>query len=378
MKIAVYAGTYVKDKDGAVRSIYQLVASLQQGGHQVAVWSPDVSPSQDNAAVLVHQVPSMPVPLYPAYRLGFFRRSISDELDRFGPDLIHISTPDIVGNRFLGYGRQKGIPVASAFHTDFPSYLKYYRLGFAETLMWNYLIRFYNACDIVLAPNEVTRRKLESRGIRNLELWSRGVDRKLFTPERRSEKLRGNWRAEGKTVFIYAGRFVIYKDIDVVMSLYDRFMDGGYGDRVRFVMIGSGPEEARMRERMPEAVFTGYLTGERLPQAYASGDVFLFPSTTEAFCNVALEALACGLPSVVSDDGGCMELVRRSGAGFVCAAGDIDSFFEACRRLEADPDCHAAMKASGLSFAEGKTWAKINQELIDRYARMCSSPPVRN
>jgi phosphatidylinositol alpha 1,6-mannosyltransferase len=377
MKIALYAGTYVKDKDGAVRSIYQLVASMRKSGHEVAVWSPDISPQED-ASLQVHKVPSVPIPLYPDYKLGFYLGRTERELDRFAPDVIHISTPDIVGRKFLHYARKKGIPVGSAYHTDFPSYLSYYRLGFAERSVWNFLVKFYNECDVVLAPNASVSEKLTGKGIRNVELWSRGIDKELFDPSRRSGKLRSAWQADGKTVFIYAGRFVLYKDIEVVMKLYQRFMDDGYGDRVKFVMIGSGPEEDLMRNRMPDAVFTGYLTGTALPEAYASGDVFLFPSTTEAFCNVVLEALASGLPPVVSDIGGCMELVKRSGAGYVAKAGDIEEFHGACLRLMQDRDGYSSMRDLGLEFAENKSWAAVNGALIDRYQRMVSAAPRRN
>lgn len=377
MKIALYAGTYVKDKDGAVRSIYQLVSSMRKCGHEVAIWSPDVSPQAD-MSLQVHQVPSVPIPLYPDYKLGFYLASTEKELDQFSPDIIHISTPDIVGRKFLQYARKKGIPTGSAYHTDFPTYLSYYKLGFAEQSVWNYLVRFYNACDVVLAPNVSVSEKLSAKGIRNIELWSRGIDKELFDPSRRSLALRNAWRAEGKTVFVYAGRFVLYKDIEVVMELYRRFMDEGYGDRVKFVMIGSGPEEESMRNRMPEAVFTGYLTGLALPEAYASGDVFLFPSTTEAFCNVVLEALASGLPAVVSDIGGCMELVKRSRAGFVSKAGDIDDFYASCTRLMQDRERFSEMRTLGLEFAQNKSWAAVNGALIDRYQQMVSSASRRN
>jgi glycosyltransferase involved in cell wall biosynthesis len=374
MKIALYAGTYVRDKDGAVRSIYQLVSSMIKSGHQVAVWSPDVS-AQENGAVTVHKVASVPIPLYPDYKLGFYRSSTRDELDAFAPDVIHISTPDIVGKRFLKYAKQKGIPVGSAFHTDFASYLSYYRLGFAEQAAWNYLVRFYNACDVVFAPNESVRKKLSAKGIRNIELWSRGIDKELFDPARRSETLRKAWRADGRMVILYVGRFVLYKDVEVVKGLYRRFIDEGHGEKVRFVMTGSGPEEEHLRSQMPDAVFTGYLTGETLAEAYASGDVFLFPSTTEAFCNVVLEALASGLPSIVSDIGGCMELVKRSQGGLVARAGDIDQFYTSCLSLLQDTDGFGSMRRRGLDFAEGKSWAAINSALINRYQEMLESTP---
>jgi glycosyltransferase involved in cell wall biosynthesis len=340
-----------------------------KNGHEVVVWTPDFAPGS-NGMVPVNLTPSVPIPLYPDYKLGFYNAVTERQLDDFAPDIVHISTPDIVGRKFLRYAKRKGIPAGSAYHTDFPSYLSYYHLGFAEPAVWRSLRKFYNACDVTLAPNESVRLRLVGKGIERVELWSRGIDKELFDPSRRSAKLRQTWSAEGRTVIIYAGRFVPYKDVEVVMSLYERFGDEGLGERVRFVMIGSGPEEAEMRRRMPEAVFTGYLTGMALPEAYASGDIFLFPSTTEAFCNVALEALATGLPAVVSDVGGCKELVERSGGGFVAKAGDVGDFYACCTRLMQDGELFRAMREHGLAFAEDKSWSAVNNQLIDRYQRM--------
>ncbi len=370
MKIALYAGSYVKDKDGAVKSIYQLVSSFRKQEHEVEVWSPDLSSSDDVGDIALHGVPSVPIPLYPDYKLGFFTNDIRLQLEAFFPDIVHISTPDLIGREFLIYAREKNIPVASAFHTDFPSYLAYYRLGFAVGLAWRYLAWFYNSCTLVLAPNESVRLKLEGHHINNIALWSRGVDKELFDPSRRSLQLRLAWNAADRRVIVYAGRFVVYKDIEVVMDVYDRFMQGIYADKVRFVMIGSGPEEEAMKRRMPEAVFTGYLTGEKLSVAYASGDLFLFPSTTEAFCNVALEALASGLPVVVSDAGGCREVVERSGGGLVAPEGDSGAFYAQCIELLDNSLRHKELKARGLAFAEQQSWSEVNQGLIERYKKI--------
>ena len=373
MKIALYTGTYVKDKDGAVRSIYQLVASFRKNGHAVVVWSPDVSEQDNHGSLRVNRLPSVPIPFYPDYKLGFFSSGTEEQLDAFAPDIVHISTPDIIGRKFLLYAKKKKLPVISVYHTDFPSYLGYYKMGLAEKPLWKYLRWFYNTCDLLFAPNDIVRKNLQQQGIRNVEIWSRGIDRELFNPLRRSEALRREWGALNRTVFVYAGRFVLYKDIEVVMSVYERFMKDGYGDRVRFVMIGSGPEEAEMRRRMPDAVFTGYLTGVSLPEAYACGDVFLFPSTTEAFGNVVLEAFATGLPAVVSDVGGCMELVKKSGAGEVARAGDIDHFYVHCRNLLEDTRNCSVMRQKGLDYADGQSWAAVNGALIDRYLAIVDS-----
>ena len=370
MKIALYSGTYVKDKDGAVKSISQLVSSFRNNGHQVTVWSPDVSPLDNHNGLTVHTVPALPLPQYPDYKLGFFSSETKRQLDAFAPDIVHISTPDFVGRKFLLYAKERSLPLASAFHTDFPSYLKYYKLKFAERPFLKYLTWFYNCCDVVFAPNESVRRKLEEENIRNIAIWSRGVDKELFDPSHRSEQLRVKWNATGRTVFVFAGRFVLYKDIEVVIKVYDRFIEAGYADSVRFVLVGSGPKEAEMKLRMPEAVFPGYLTGVELSEAYASGDVFLFPSITEAFCNVALEAIASGLPLVVSDKGGCRDIVERSGAGLLARSGDVDDFFSKCLELSGKSLHYQELQARGLAFAETKSWASINSVVVDLYKEM--------
>ncbi len=375
MKIAIYAGTFIKDKDGVARTIYQLVSSFRKNGHTVVVWSPDVSKDDDHGGMTVHGMPSVPIPLYTDYRLGFFTDGTSRQLDAFEPDIIHISTPDLIGRKFLLYAQKHRIPAASVYHTDFPSYLQYYKLGFAEPALWKYLVWFYNTCDVVLVPSDSMQTRLGSRKIDNIEIWSRGIDRDLFDPSRRSADLRRKWDASGRTVFVYAGRFVHYKDIEIVMQVYNRFMQDGLNDRVRFVMIGSGPAEEEMKERMPEAVFTGYLTGLDLPVAYASGDVFFFPSTTETFCNVTLEAFASGLPCVVSDIGGCGELVKKSGGGVIARAGDTEDFYRICRSFLTEREKYFDMRQKGLAFAETKSWAVINNALISRYIELARTNP---
>lgn len=369
MKIAFYAGTYVKNKDGAVRSMYQLVASFLKAGHDVMVWSPDVD-KHDSHAHPVVKMPSVPIPLYPDYKLGFYSSDTEKELDRFAPDIVHIATPDIIGHTFLKYANKRNIPVGSVYHTDFPSYLSYYRIGFLEPVAWRYLRSFYNRCDILFVPSSEMKSKLEAQGIERMGTWTRGIDRGLFSPSRRSETLREAWGVGRRKVIAYAGRFVWYKDIQVVMDVYRKFREGGHADDVLFVMIGSGPEEDEMRRQMPDAVFPGYLSGEALPEAYASSDLFLFPSTTEAFGNVVLEAASTGLPSVVSDEGGCQGIVGQSGAGFVVPARDADAFYARCVELIEDSSLYEELRNRGLEYAASQSWDMINGKVIDRYLEL--------
>lgn len=371
MRIAIYAATFVPNKDGVAKTLHELVRTISKDGHEMAIWSSDVTEDM----VKEHRVnitPSLPVFAYPAYRFGFFRPKNTKELDNIGPDIIHISTPDVAGLFFLRYGRKRGIPISSVFHTDFPSYMKYYHVGFLEPLLWTYLKHFYNACDIVLVPTEDIKTRLVKKGIRNIEIWSRGIHLERYNPSNRSQEFRRRNGIGDEVVFLFSGRFVHYKGLDILISTYQRLMKE-YGVRIKFLVIGSGPEEQRLKKRMPDAIFPGYLTGLDLYQAYASSDIFLFPSTTETFGNVVLEAMASGLPCIVSNKGGCQEIVTISKGGLVSLSNDVDSFFLNCERLLNNIELRHELRKNALAFSKTMSWDKINGELLKRYTEIINN-----
>ena len=187
-----------------------------------------------------------------------------------------------------------------------------------------------------------------------------------FNPKRRSEELRRGWEAEGTIVVLYAGRFVLYKDIDVVVGVYER-MRRTHAGKVKFVMCGDGPRRNYLENRMPDAVFPGYLTGRPLQEVYASSDVFLFPSTTETFGNVVLEAMASGLPAVVSDVGGCKEIVRESGAGAVATARDVDDTYEKLKGIVDEREKLEQLGARAVEYGKNRSWEKVNERVIQTY-----------
>ncbi|MCU0798429.1 MAG: glycosyltransferase family 1 protein [Candidatus Thermoplasmatota archaeon] len=365
MRIAIYAATFVPNKDGVAKTLHELVSTISKEGHEMAIWSSDV-PEDVAKEHRVNITPSLPVFAYPAYRFGFFRPRNAKELDEFDPDIIHISTPDIAGLGFLRYGRKRKLPVSSVFHTDFPSYMRYYHVGFLKPLLWSYLKHFYNACDIVLAPTKKIEAMLKERGVKRTGLWSRGIHNERYNPSNRSSDFRKKHGIGNEVVYLFSGRFVHYKGLDVLISTYERMMRE-YGMQIKFLVIGSGPEEHRLKERMPEAVFPGYLTGVDLYEAYASSDIFLFPSTTETFGNVVLEAMASGLPCIVSDKGGCQELVNGSKGGLVSISDDVDSFVENCKRLLNDLTLRYELKNNAIEFSKTRSWDVINCDLLIKY-----------
>ncbi|MCK5774162.1 MAG: glycosyltransferase family 1 protein [Thermoplasmata archaeon] len=367
MRVALYTGTFQRDQDGVAKTIYRLVDTIVEKGMDLAVWSPLITEGADRGFQL-HRVASLSLPLYKDYRIGI-PKGIKRELDEFKPDVIHIATPDIVGRYFLRYGRKKGIPVVASYHTDFSSYLKYYHLTFLRGALWKYLKWFHNGCRATFAPTREVKKGLENRGIKEIHIWSRGIDTSQYGLERRSRKLRKDWGMEGRTVILYSGRFVWYKDIDVFVDVY-RKLKSKYKDEVGFVLIGSGPREGDLKKSIPEGVFPGYLTGEELWSAYASSDILLFPSVTETFGNVVLEAVASGVPAVVSDVGGCMEIVEDTGGGLVATAKDTDAFYRAVSRLLDDKTLYKKIRSMGLDSCSKRDWTGVNKKVLDTYIKL--------
>ncbi len=366
MKIAIYTGTFVKDKDGVARTLYEFVRCIKHQGHKVMIWSPEISEEVNEGAISVQKLASVPMIIYPDYKVGFFGIRTKRQLDEFAPDIIHISTPDLVGREFLLYGRRNNIPVVSVYHTDFPSYLSYYQLGALTTPMWSYLKRFYNSSKYSLVPTLAMQERLIENGITNSIIWSRGIKGEDFNPRFRSKRIRTKWGVNEKIVILYSGRFVWYKDLRVFISV-SKCLKEKYEDKVAFVLLGSGPAEEDLKKEMPDAVFPGYLTGKDLSTAYASGDILLFPSTTETFGNVIQESLASGVPAVVSDIGGCAEIISQSKGGLISKSKDVNSFLDNVSRLIDDSSLRKKLKKNGLLFSKKRSWLAINQELLTNY-----------
>jgi glycosyltransferase involved in cell wall biosynthesis len=367
MKIALYTGTFVKNKDGVARTLYEFVRCIRERGHEIMIWSPEVTEGVEDEFIRVQKLVSVPVIVYPDYKVGFFGPRTKRQLDRMKPDLIHVSTPDLVGREFLQYGKRNNIPVVSVYHTDFPSYLSYYQLGVFSNAVWGYLKWFYNNSRASLVPTIAMQNRLREKGINNSIIWSRGIRETDFSPKFRSEKLRKEWGVDDSITILYSGRFVWYKDLKIFISVSKKLREK-YGKKVSFVLLGSGPAEDDLKESMPYAVFPGYLSGKDLSTAYASGDILLFPSTTETFGNVVQEALASGIPSVVSDTGGCKEIISLSKGGLISISKDVSSFTENVSTLIEDNDLYNSLRSNGLEFSTRRSWKYINDELLREYS----------
>ena len=376
MRIAIYTGTFQKDQDGATKTIYRLVDALLTAGNEVAIFGFSITP-QTRPGLHLITLPSTPFPLYRDYRLAVVTPRIFRILDEYAPDLIQVTVPDLVGVEFVRYAKRKRIPIVSTYHTVFPDYFKYYYLGFLTPTGWRLAKSFYGRMDAVYAPTEIAAWELRRRGLKNIKIWSRGIDLDQYKPSLRQARFRNALAGGRKTVILYSGRLVAYKDINVLGNVY-RYFHSGAERPARFVIAGSGPAEKSLRRRMPEAVFTGYLHGQDLARTYANSDLLLFPSPTESFGNVVLEALASGIPAVVSDRGGCQEIITQSGAGLIARSGDAPDFYRKCLQLIQDRAMYRQMRERGLKFARGRTWDVIVAWLVKELMSQAKPRPVES
>jgi len=366
-RIALFTGAYNHIADGVSLTLNRLVAYLLEQGAEVLVFAPSIDVPAIEHAGRLEVLPSIAMPGRPEYRIS---TGVSAEnqsaLEAFDPTIVHLATPDVAGVQALAWAQSRGRPIVASYHTHFSSYLGFYRMRRLEQVMWAFLRWFYRHCEHIYVPTPSMAEVLVSHGIEDgLELWPRGVDASVFNPERRSTAFRQRHGfQEDDVVVSFISRLVIEKGLDIYADVLAQLQQEGR--RVRALVVGDGPACALIRDRLPMAVFAGHLSGEELATAYASSDVFLFPSETETFGNVTLEAMASGVPTVCADATGSNSLVVDGRTGFLVPARDVAAFTDCVRSLVDDPDLRARMGKEALAEALTYTWPIILGR-IDRY-----------
>lgn len=374
MKVVYFTESLLPHVDGVSRTLAQLFGFLERQGVDFRVYSPFVPGPEISWSGRVRPVRYVRFPLYPDYRVTLpALGSIGRELEGWKPDLVHLVSPTPMASRAQGWARKRGIPVVSSFHTHFVSYFRYYGVPWLEGFGWRQLRRFYERCERVYAPSDSIIAELAEHGIANTELWSRGIDLARFSPDRRSAELRAQAGADENTpVLLMVSRLVKEKDMADLVEM-DRILRQR-GNIYRLVLVGDGPMREELQSALPDAHFAGHQSGEALARWYASGDVFVFPSTTETFGNVVLEAQASGLPTVVVDRGGPPDLVQPGATGFIARANDPADLAQQCEGLLRDAGRRARMGRQARDAARERDWAAINGRLIESYRRVITDP----
>jgi len=368
LRLAIFAGAYNHVADGVSLTLNRLVAYLEAQGVPVRVIAPTVpNPPVDHAGTLL-PAPSIPAPGRSDYRLTYnLSRAIEEDLARFNPTLIQVATPDLLGLQALRLSTRWGIPRVASYHTHFSSYLKYYRLGLLEPALWGYLRWFYNQFQQVYVPSPSMMEVLKEQGFTSdLRLWARGINVETFNPEQRSMDWRRNHGiADEEVVVTFVSRLVWEKGLDTLADTLQTLERHGIPHRS--VIVGDGPAYEALRTRLPRTIFTGYLGGEDLGRAYASSDVFLFPSDTEAFGNVVLEAAASGLPAVCADATGSSSILLDGQTGFLVPPGNTPAFVEALRTLIEDADLRRRFGEAALERSRDYRWNQVLGRLYGDY-----------
>lgn len=341
LRIAVVTETYPPEVNGVAMTLGRLVNGLQLRNHQVQLIRPrqhaDDQP-HPTATFSEHLQRGIALPRYQGLKVGLPAKAALTRLwTRQRPDVVQIATEGPLGWSALAAANKLRLPVASDFHTNFHSYSSHYGFGLLRQAIVAYLRKFHNKAAVTLVPTEGIRRELAASGYENIEIIGRGVDTRLFHPGRRDPDLRARWGIHaGGTAVLYVGRLAAEKNLALVFRAFDAMRAAE--PAARLVLVGDGPERAAWQARRPDAIFCGSRIGEALAAHYASGDVFLFPSLTETWGNVTIEAMASGLAVVAYDCAAAEEVIRHGENG-----------------LKAAPENEAAFIAEAVSLARAGT-----------------------
>jgi phosphatidylinositol alpha 1,6-mannosyltransferase len=371
LRIAMFSGNYNYVRDGANQALNRLVDYLLRQGAAVRIFSPTVAePALPPNGEVVH-IPSVPFPGRPEYKLPLMvPPRVRRDIRAFRPNIFHVASPDILGHRAVTLAHRMDRPVVASVHTRFETYPRYYGLAFLEPAVLAILRRFYRRCDAIFAPSESMAQLLrEQRMNYDVGIWSRGIDRELFNPDRRDPAWRRSLGiADDEPVIGFVGRLVMEKGLDVFSDTVDRLERRGVRHKV--LVVGEGPAREWFERRLPQAVFAGFHKGPDLGRAVASMDMLFNPSVTETFGNVTLEAMAAGLPVVAAIATGSQSLVADGVTGRLVRAGAIEAFADALAHYCRDEAARLAAGKAGCEASRRYGWDEVNQTLAEGYMRV--------
>jgi glycosyltransferase involved in cell wall biosynthesis len=377
VRIAYVTETWLPSINGVVTRLVATVGELASRGHDVLVVAPTVSGGDrhaDPAGTTVRHVPSVGIPfIYGGQPWGLPLPRVVRLLDDFAPDLVHAVCPLILGWAGVHHARGRGLPLVCSYHTHVARYAHYYRLGFAERPVWALVRRAHRQAHVNLAASEASRDELVAQGLRDVGVWRGGVDLSLFHPRHASPAMRRRL-SDGhpeRPLCLYVGRLAAEKGVERLLPLA-----AGGGD-CHLALVGDGPARAELEHAFAgtRATFPGPLAGRDLAAAYASADVFVFPSTTDTLGLVLLEAMASGLPVVAARTPAASDLLRSAPAAGLFEAGSAESLGAAVRHWLETPVDRRRLAASAR--ASVVSWRSATDELLAAYERATAAAKRR-
>jgi glycosyltransferase involved in cell wall biosynthesis len=362
MRIAMVTETYPPEVNGVARTIGLMAEGLQRRGHVVQL----VRPRQNghdhamrNGSFREILVTGIPIPRYTQLKMGVpSRRTLERRWEEERPDIVHIATEGPLGWSALAAARRLGIRVATDFHTNFHTYTRDYGLGWLARPVAAYLRSFHNRAACTMVPTREIAAELAAQRFERLRVVGRGVNPEVFSPARRSPELRSSWGADdGTLVALCVSRFAPEKNFPLVIEAYETMR------RVRtdtkLVLVGDGPMADALKKMNVGYVIAGRKVNGELAMHYASADVFLFPSMSETFGNVTLEAMASGLGIVAYDYAAAREVLRHGETALLARFGDAAAFVSHAETLARDKTLAAALGRAARQRAESLTWERV-------------------
>jgi glycosyltransferase involved in cell wall biosynthesis len=373
-RLAIFTDTYAPQLNGVTRTLERLAADVERRGGAARVFTVDAPGEPRPPAVRWRSVPFW---AYPEMRLAWpGAEAAKAELRQFRPTLVHAATQLGVGLAGRAAARSLGIPLVSSYHTNLTAYARHYRLGALAEPGWRFLRWFHAGASRTYCPTRAVADELAARGFARLAIWGRGVDTTRFSPAHRSDALRARLGIRrGEVLAVYVGRIAAEKDLDVALDAM-RLIGPPERSGIRLMLVGEGPHEATCRGRAPAGtVFTGRIEGDALAEAYASADLFVFPSRTDTFGNVLVEAMASGLPVLAADVPQTREVI--AGTGHLFPAGNASALVGVLLRLARDPAARAQSREMGLERARRFGWNEIFDDLFRDYLAVVGEPAAQ-
>lgn len=370
IKIAFFAEMLIEEFDGASLTMFQLLKRIPENRFEflfICGTGPDTL-----FGFPCIRIPSITLPLNTSYKISLPQLAssrIREALHTFKPDLVHIATPSLLGQTALRYARRRQLPVISIYHTHFISYIDYYfkNLPFliepVKCKVSEAQRNFYNQCDRIYVPSESIRQELMGTHIEaeRMRIWKRGINAALFSPAKKDPAFIQRITGNQLPTVLFASRLVWEKNLETLFRIYDNMIAGGLP--CNMVVAGDGVAAEQCRNRMKKAFFTGRLSHEELSVLYASADVFLFPSVSESYGNVVVEAMASGLPCVIAHGGGSKDFITQGLNGFTCEPYNADDYVDKIARLLNNKALWTQISAEGRRYSLRFDW----NELADIY-----------
>jgi len=363
LKIDVVTETYPPEINGVAHTISMLVNGLRKNHHSVNV----IRPRQPSDPVLPVAgtsvkdilVNSFPIPLYNELRMGLpAKKMLIGRWTNDRPDIVHIATEGPLGWSAVRAALELKIPVTSDFRTNFHAYSSLYKLGFLEPLIMAYMKYFHNATDCTMVPTEKLKQELKRAGLLNLHVMPRGVDTQHFSKNLRSSQRRASWNADPQDVVLLSvGRLAVEKNLDLLIKSYQKAKN--VEPRTKLVVVGDGPLRESLQKKCPDAIFAGKKSGLELAEFYASADIFIFPSLTETFGNVTIEAMASGLAVIAYCHAAAGDLITTGINGITIDPGDEDAFTKAVITSLRNQSLIRNLGSLAIITAKQQSWDEI-------------------